>query len=222
MRPNPRFGGAEHVCWAHRHGARVVVPASAAAFSPAGQAALSAMLLNVSARAAWIESVVSNIASSGADGCTIDIEGNNEHADKLTLLIGELRSALLAQNPHSQLSFDTQAMPAIANLTCRDTLRRCLARSHGPSLGFDYAALMQHLDFLVPMNYEHNFWSTVAGPNCDMRVMMDGVEQYAKLGVPASKLVSAMPIYGYDYTCTNQSWGAPCALIPAQASSQGC
>jgi hypothetical protein len=173
MRPNPRFGGAEHVCWAHRHGARVVVPASAAAFSPAGQAALSAMLLNVSARAAWIESVVSNIASSGADGC-------------------------------------------------RDTLRRCLARSHGPSLGFDYAALMQHLDFLVPMNYEHNFWSTVAGPNCDMRVMMDGVEQYAKLGVPASKLVSAMPIYGYDYTCTNQSWGAPCALIQAQASSQGC
>jgi spore germination protein YaaH len=50
------------------------------------------------------------------------------------------------------------------------------------------------------MDYEHNFWSTVAGPNCDMRLMLQGIEQYTALGVPPSKLVIALPIYGYDYT----------------------
>ena len=143
------FGGAEHVCWAHEHGARVVVPASAAAFDSAGQAQLTAMLLNATARAAWVQSVISDIQSHGADGVTLDIEGNNQHADKLTMLVSELRTALLKINPVGQLSFCTQAMPAIANLTCHKPLRECLAKSHGPSLGYAYADLAEHIDFFV-------------------------------------------------------------------------
>ena len=53
------------------------------------------------------------------------------------------------------------------------------------------------------MDYEHNFWSSFAGPNCDMRIMLDGIKQFSALGVPASKLVIALPIYGYDYTCAS-------------------
>ena len=56
------------------------------------------------------------------------------------------------------------------------------------------------------MDYEHNFWSSLAGPNCDMRIMLDGIKQFSALGVPASKLVIALPIYGYDYTCAFSSW----------------
>jgi hypothetical protein len=141
------YGGADHVCWAHERGARVVVPASAAAFDSAGQAQLTAMLINATARAAWVQSVIADIQSHGADGVTLDIEGNNEHADKLTLLVAELRAALLTVNPVGSLSFCTQAVPAIANLTCHHPLRECLAKSSGPSLGYDYARLLEHIDF---------------------------------------------------------------------------
>ena len=54
------------------------------------------------------------------------------------------------------------------------------------------------------MDYEHNFWSSIAGPNCDMRVMLQGIDQYAALGVPPDKLVIALPTYGYDYTCVRR------------------
>ena len=112
------------------------------------QVHLTAILINATARSEWVKQVVADAELRGADGVTLDIEGNNEHADMLTALVAELRTALRQRNPHAQL-FCTQAMPAIANLSCREPLRQCLAKSHGRSLGYGYVGLAQHLDFFV-------------------------------------------------------------------------
>lgn len=54
----------EHVCFAHKHGARVVTAASA--FDAAGQAKLSAMLTNATARTGLVAELVETIARAGA------------------------------------------------------------------------------------------------------------------------------------------------------------
>eukprot|EP01052_Picozoa_sp_SAG31_P072072 SAG31_NODE_31032_length_373_cov_0.759124_1_plen_124_part_11 len=105
----------EHVCWAHKHGSRVVVSAGAAAFDPAGQAKLSALLVNSTARTAWVETNVANIERRHADGITLDIEGNAQHAAEMTALVAQLVSAARKKNPLAQISFDSSQWPTAWN-----------------------------------------------------------------------------------------------------------
>ena len=149
----------QHVCWAHKHGARVVTSAGAAAFDPAGQAKLSAMLVNATARAAWVAGNVAKIAASGADGITLDIEGNMEHATEMTLLVAELAVAARKANPLAQISFDSSVYPGAWNQSQSHCFPLSSCKMAGPSPGYDYAGLGRHIDFFVPMAYEFNYWN---------------------------------------------------------------
>ena len=67
------------------------------------------------------------------------------------------------------------------------------------------------------MAYEFNYWNDHAAANCPLPELLEGIAQYGQLGIPPSQLVIALPWYGYDYTCQDDSIGSPCKLVPAQA-----
>ena len=69
---------------------------------------------------------------------------------------------------------------------------------------YDFKTLGTLCDFLVVMDYDSNVEGscpTCSFANCGLQVVQQGVKCFASLGVPASKLVLAMPWYGYDYIC---------------------
>jgi spore germination protein YaaH len=99
---------------------------------------------------------------------------------------------------------------------CQGFSKQCiLPGAENP--GYDFRGLAAHVDFFVPMAYEFNWWNTLAGPNCPLPLLLEGIEQYGALGIPPSQLVIALPWYGHDYSCVNQQSGSPCVLVPAQA-----
>lgn len=52
-------------------------------------------------------------------------------------------------------------------------------------------------------------------PTCPLPELLQGIAQYAAVGVPASQLVIALPRYGYDYPCTTEEPGSACLLVPS-------
>ena len=141
----------QHVCFAHRHGARVVTPTGASAWDPAGQAQLSALLTNATARTQWVQKAAAGIVASGADGITIDIEGNMEHGKLLTSMVAELRAAARKNNPLAQISFDTDIWPTAWNRSHSHCAPLEACKMSAPAPGMDYRGLIKHLDFFVLM-----------------------------------------------------------------------
>ena len=56
----------------------------------------------------------------------------------------------------------------------------------------------------------------MAGPECPLPQLLEGIRQYGRLGIPPSALVIALPWYGHDYRCVDQAIGSPCELVPSQ------
>ena len=111
------IGENETICYAHKHGARVVT-AYAMGLYGGGSAheTYLQLMFNKTARAAWIQTEVAKLNDLGADGITFDIEGNeavkNFTADALTDFLTELRAEAEKTNAHFQLSFETPVYPA--------------------------------------------------------------------------------------------------------------
>ena len=164
------------VCHAHKLGVRVV---KSAPFN-------IKQITNASARTAWVQAQLTSVQSEGLDGLNVDIEGYTGMPAPLTALITELYSALKKWHPQSQLSFDLAIFP------------------DGQSQHYDHKALAEVLDFIVPMAYDEPWGSHVAAANSPIHKIRTGIAQYAKLGVPASKLVIGLPWYGWDYPCVTK------------------
>jgi di-N-acetylchitobiase len=206
------------VCYAHSRGARVV-------YSDGTQWMHTTQRSNHTARAAWIAQHVSQMVSSGTDGVNVDLEAfkgglngsknsvPNAAAPLLTSLLAELRLALLRANSRAQLSLASQVWPTSYP-----------AYYYG---GYNYTAIANHVDFFVVMAYDmvednrlsrrgtpHSFpvghWDEHA--NTPLPGIAAGVAQYNMLGVPASQLVVALPFYGYQFACTNNSVESFCAI----------
>ena len=64
-------------------------------------------------------------------------------------------------------------------------------------------------------NKMHKPCPTCYFANAALPVVKNGVSCYAKMGVPASKLVLAFPWYGYDYTCRDAQTTASCDVSAA-------
>ena len=66
--------------------------------------------------------------------------------------------------------------------------------------GYDYPALAQCLDYIIPMAYDMVGRSVAA--NAPLPAIVDGVvRQYKALGIKPGRLVVALPWYAYDFTC---------------------
>ena len=84
---------------------------------------------------------------------------------------------------------------------------------------YDYAALAEVCDALFVMDYDTR--SQILGPciasaNSPLWTAQQGISDFLKLGIPASKLYLGVPWYGRDYPCvhpTNETV-CPIAKIP--------
>eukprot|EP00966_Prymnesium_polylepis_P261771 6046877-Prymnesium_polylepis.1 len=154
-----------------------------------------AQLGNATARAAWVAQQVAHVQTLAIDGLNLDIEGNSAQRDGLTALVAELRTALSAANPEYQLSFDLGISPK------------------AQASGYDHRSLSISLNFTLPMAYDECWGSPTATANSPIGRLVQGIGDYASLGVPAEKLVMGLPWYGWDFPC-DEPHGPGCAVHP--------
>jgi di-N-acetylchitobiase len=169
-------------------------------------------ILNASWRAEWVASNVEHMGSlehpskDGWDGINLDIEdfaGNETFRQALTSLVCELRASMSVALPGSQLSFCSAALP-MSN-----------------SKHYDYARMAQCVDIFIPMAYAmtgKGRGGEPLQPNSPLPTVQTGLAQYQRLGIDATKLVLALPFYGYNVPCTERTPG-PCLIAPGSWDS---
>jgi len=169
------------ICTAHKAGARVVF----GAFYPPNQ------LNNASNRATWISQQIAKVVDAGADGLNFDVEDaiadNSENRRLLNVLVNETKTALLAANPHYQLTFDVAWSPKCIDGRC-----------------YDFLGLSKIVEFLIVMDYDMRsqiFGPCIASANSPPALISDGMHAFLDLGIPSDQLVLGLPWYGYDYPC---------------------
>ena len=154
----------EAVCLAHSHGVRVVSLVDE-----------NMNFTNATARRERIDGHVVTALELGTDGINLDIERFTGDREGLTLYVNELAVALRKNIAAAQLSFDLAIAP------------------DGQTSHYDHRALARALDFIVPMAYDENWGSLTPAANSGIHMLRTGLAQYQALGVPASKLVVALP-----------------------------
>ena len=199
---NP-LGYAPLLCHAHQHGVRVTF--GGGLINEPGWG-------NKTTMAATVDQKLAELRAWGFDGINIDIEQamqNESQAARLLDTVVTVVGGLKAEMPWLLASFAVAHLGSEVDRT---------AAAHWPMRG-----LAEALDFLVVMDYDasnvkaggnltgHESKATMALP-----FMKSSVATYASMGVPASKLVLALPFFGVDWQCdhaTKQPAGQPCALV---------
>lgn len=167
---------ADLFCYAHSKNVRIV----------RGWDIPNDQLTNVTYVEEWVNTTATMVRENYWDGINLDIEGNTANANALTTATQLLYNALKQDNPYAQLTFDTAAFP----LEYQD--------------GYDFKALANLCDFLIPMFYDMDWGSNIAGSNSNYQGIIKGLQQYTTtLNIPSSKVLLALPWYSYVYPCTN-------------------
>jgi len=175
----------EMLCHAHQHNVRVTMGVGAI---PVNQ------WRNRSAVLDYAATVALKVKSSFTDGANLDIElADSAYSDALDNLTAEVVKAVKSTTPSAHVTFDVPSEGA-GTAKCGTQYGR----------NYNFKTLATLCDFLVVMDYDSNVEGscpTCSFANCGLQVVQQGVDCFASLGVPASKLVLAMPWYGYDYMC---------------------
>lgn len=144
---------------------------------------------NATVRAAWIQSTLQALQSSGATAINMDVEAvmkaGSANSAALSALLSELRSALPAD---VELSFDAAARPCYEH--------RC----------YNYTAIADAVDRIFVMDYDLNDYDDPppdndhSRANAPLPAVEKGLKQLlAQPGVTAEKLIVGLPWYGYIY-----------------------
>jgi di-N-acetylchitobiase len=147
---------------------------------------LQAQLPNATARNIWVSQQVAIMQQNFTDGINIDIEQNTANSASLTILTQNVASALRAVKSYAQISFDTAIYP------------------NNAVQGYNFTALAEACDFLVPMAYDMCWGAAKASANSPLNGVQAGLQQYFNdFNVGPEKIVVGLPWYGYDFPCTN-------------------
>jgi spore germination protein len=161
----------------------------------------------VTNEATTIKNIVSLAATPGLAGINIDFEGiYDTDRDAYTTFVADLAAALHAAGSTLVLS-----VPAKSADDPNDTW----------SWPYDYASLAQYADLFQVMTYDENVPGEPPGPVAGAD-WMKACLQYAAGQIPTSKILMALPAYGYDYDATAGT-GVSVAWkdVPALLSSTG-
>ena len=165
----------ELVCTAHQNNARMV--------AHIGHGAPTwPELLNSTWRTVWVGQIVDwFITKQGMDGVQFDVEDlQPQFTSAATDLVCELRHALTVALPGSTLSW------------CSDSPVQA-------DPGYNFTRLSSCIDYFVVMEYAHGLgpaWQTS---------FENGLQSYAAVDVPPSKLVYTLPWFGVQWVCQELS-----------------
>nr|XP_054756936.1 di-N-acetylchitobiase-like [Lytechinus pictus] len=168
----------ELLCHAHSKGVRVTVW---------GYFSVQT-LFNESARNRWVEDTVNYAVNNFIDGYNIDFEFPllTSQAPTLTAMIKQTKDAFKKALPYSVVTLDSSYS---SNCTL---FGRC----------YDYLAISKIVDYIVIMAYDELDLIGLKGmANAPLNRTRQGIDDFLKAGVSPSKLVVAVPWYGYDFTC---------------------
>merc|ERR1711934_308046 len=139
----------------------------------------------------YASGLAQRVSSNFVDGVNLDIElSDSAYAQALNNLTAQVINQVKAKVPSAHITFDVPSEGA--------GTAKCGAQ-YGRN--YDFKTLASLCDFLVVMDYDSNVEGscpTCSFANCGLQVLEQGVKCFASLGVPAAKLVLAMPWYGYD------------------------
>jgi spore germination protein len=158
------------------------------------------MLLSQSTRAAAARSLAHLVSKDNLDGVNIDFE-LLPASDRtgLTEFVAAVRHDLGPQKIVAVSVFPLVGLPASVN-------------------GADnYAGLAHYANYLVVMTYDHHYSGGPPGPVAPYAWVKDNIAAALKM-VPASKLMLAIGMYGYDWV-NNGAPGPAHSLSDVQAKS---
>ena len=144
---------------------------------------------NTTARDAWISEVLDSASSLSLDGISLDIEYNVvEQRGAMTALVGAVAAAFRSRDPEAVVLFSVTMYP-FANYS-----------KASPAV-FDYGAISEHCNFFFIMGYDTFGWPTTAHGGGRLPEITSGIRQFARLGVPLSKLVLGVGLFAFDFPC---------------------
>lgn len=166
--------------WIADHGVRMGILVNNVAGSSGSNAG---MLTNSATRQKAIGTLAQLVQNDGYRAVNIDFEGLPPSASSnLTRFIADLRTALPSD---IQLSIDV--FPPLGVPT-------------GLNGAYNYSALAPHVNYEVIMLYDHHASGGPAGPISPWNWVTENLDSLRHTyGVPASKLVLAAGVYGYDW-----------------------
>ncbi|XP_055344637.1 di-N-acetylchitobiase-like isoform X3 [Paramacrobiotus metropolitanus] len=192
----------ELICLAHENGVKLHIVGE----YPYEQ------LLNVTYRQQWISDIVKRLKHDFLDGINFDpeypIAAGSPQRQALVDLVNETKMAFNRELPGAQVVFDT----AWATY-CVD--ERC----------YDYKGLADASDYLFVMAYclQGQVWGPcIAMSNAPYFRLIDGIRGFFNLGIPPSKLVLGLPLFGYDYPCDKLGDDNVCELPKATYHGAPC
>ncbi|MBL7784921.1 MAG: T9SS type A sorting domain-containing protein [Chitinophagales bacterium] len=156
---------------------------------------------------AWetlVDSLIPLLNYRQANGVNIDFEGiPSSQDDNFVDFITYLDTRLNAERPNTSISIDVFAVDWAG--------------------AFNVSELVPHVDRFIIMGYDYHYTGDAqAGPVAplysgtawNMYTLNRSVNYYLNEGVPASKLILAVPYYGYDWTTQS-------ANIPSNTTATG-
>jgi len=152
-------------------------------------------------RQEYIANMVANAKKYNLDGVNIDYEGaitkGSPDAALLTLIMKDIQTAF-KEIPGSQVTIDVAWAPPCIDVRC-----------------YDYVGIAEATDFLVVMDYDEQsqiFGPCQAGATSDYNYLIQGMQGYMTIGIPAFSLLTALPWYGHDFPCLNPTNETVCPL----------
>jgi spore germination protein YaaH len=160
------------------------------------------LLFNASQRQLAIVGMVDFVATHDLAGVNLDLEGTpRDSAAAVSSFVCGLRAELQRRRPSSVLAFDGPMLP-----TCYQSARcnRSIPDVENYRGRFDFVALAQCVDLVLPMGYDLTGSAPDGGEaasNAPLAVVTEGLDEWLALGVPPGKLALLLPWYGYDMAC---------------------
>ncbi len=169
-----------------------------------------AVISSPAARGQLIESVLAHLEAQGYSGLDIDFENlRPQDRDLYTNFIKEVSKQVRAQGHHFSIAVAPKASD----------------RPNESWVGFfDYAALAEHVDYVILMTYE---WGWIGGPPMAIAPInhVEAVLKYATSLIPGEKILMGVPLYGYDWelpdTRENMARGISAGHALTLAASSG-
>jgi len=203
------FVPTDLICTAHRHSVRVVL----AKYKSADWSFPPAQIGNATARSQYVDAVLSDVTTAGADGMQFDIEGFDRdpsvdkaaHRAHLVSLVAEMRAGMDKRiSPSAQLSFSSSYKPTRTAILS----------------GYDFLALSQQVNFFFIMEYQQ-CWGVDALNELPLSVcfasassLTQSIRDYNSLNVSSSKLLVGFPWFAFDMPCNTSTVGSRCFLPP--------